>query len=291
MTARHCRKRRTGAAARAVRSRRHPAPGSPHGGRRWAAAGRVPVARRSAGRWTPVRRWRRCVPPRLSCGPGAPSTAVRGALRRWRAVSRQLAPGRVLAQMERSGLLATVLGEGRTVRALPALAGKKGGLCPHRQVGRMAGSSAGAGLGRAYPTGFGPVSLTWPDGHRWRPAFRAAGRSGDAVGRGCPHADSHRRRRRGTCRPDAPRPDAPRAGACGLPWASPGGTASSRRWRRPARSPSCPPGRGSLTPSGRAPCKQPQRASAARTCSGVGAVPPRWAGIHQVSVASLGRTG
>lgn len=88
-----------------------------------------------------------------------------------------------------------------------------------------------------------------------------------------------------------PRPDAPRAGACGLPWASPGGTASSRRWRRPARSPSCPPGRGSLTPSGRAPCKQPQRASAARTCSGVGAVPPRWAGIHQVSVASLGRTG
>ena len=34
-----------------------------------------------------------------------------------------------------------------------------------------------------------------------------------------------------------------------------------------------------------------QRASAARTCSGVGAVPPRWAGIHQVSFASLGRTG
>lgn len=34
-----------------------------------------------------------------------------------------------------------------------------------------------------------------------------------------------------------------------------------------------------------------QRASAARTCSGVGAVPPRWAGIHQVSSGPLGRTG
>lgn len=34
-----------------------------------------------------------------------------------------------------------------------------------------------------------------------------------------------------------------------------------------------------------------QRVSASRTCSGVGAVPPRWDGIHQVSFASLGRTG
>ncbi|MET7295070.1 hypothetical protein ABZS79_23550 [Streptomyces griseoloalbus] len=34
-----------------------------------------------------------------------------------------------------------------------------------------------------------------------------------------------------------------------------------------------------------------QRASASRTCSGVGAVPPRWAGIHQVSSGPLGRTG
>ncbi|GGX01849.1 hypothetical protein GCM10010383_34960 [Streptomyces lomondensis] len=34
-----------------------------------------------------------------------------------------------------------------------------------------------------------------------------------------------------------------------------------------------------------------QRASACRTCSGVGAVPPRWAGIHQVSSGPFGRTG
>ncbi|MFF4029800.1 GNAT family N-acetyltransferase [Streptomyces sviceus] len=33
------------------------------------------------------------------------------------------------------------------------------------------------------------------------------------------------------------------------------------------------------------------RASASRTCSGVGAVPPRCAGIHQVSSGPLGRTG
>lgn len=35
----------------------------------------------------------------------------------------------------------------------------------------------------------------------------------------------------------------------------------------------------------------PQCASVARSCSGVGAVPPRWAGIHHVSSAPLGRTG
>ena len=34
-----------------------------------------------------------------------------------------------------------------------------------------------------------------------------------------------------------------------------------------------------------------QRASAALTSSGVGAVPPRWAGIHQVSSGPFGRTG
>lgn len=33
------------------------------------------------------------------------------------------------------------------------------------------------------------------------------------------------------------------------------------------------------------------RASASRTCSGVGAVPPRCAGIHHVSSGPLGRTG
>ncbi|CAM5671309.1 hypothetical protein SSPIM334S_08036 [Streptomyces spiroverticillatus] len=36
---------------------------------------------------------------------------------------------------------------------------------------------------------------------------------------------------------------------------------------------------------------RPRQPVASRSCAGVGAVPPRWAGIHQVSFSSFGRTG
>ena len=48
------------------------------------------------------------------------------------------------------------------------------------------------------------------------------------------------------------------------------------------------PGRGPLSthpPEGR------QSVPAVRSCSGVGALPPRWAGIHQASSGPLGRPG
>lgn len=121
---------------------------------------------------------------------------------------------------------------------------------------RSASTVPGTGRTRA------ATSPEWTPGSHWTASGSPGSRTPRPARRTIPCCTRHRTRR------SWPRCAAPRPGP-----------AVAEPARRPLR------GAGGVEPSAA------QRASAARSASCVGAVPPRCAGTHQVSSGSLGRTG